>query len=563
MEYRGYDSVGVATLYQNDIETRKGVGKVAEVNEQLLLETMQGKMGIGHTRWATHGGVDAANAHPHSSTSNDIAIVHNGIIDNYQSLRQELMEEGFTFKSQTDSEVISNLLQKRWDETGDVKESMLKTVSELSGNYAFIALFRNGTIAAARYREPLILGLGGTSYFLSSDVLGFIDYTDDAIFLEDGEFVVITSSNSDFFNFEGASIHPRKTKIAHELFEVKKGEFSHFTLKEIFEQPSTILRAGNGDLQNAASVAKRIGESQNIYFTGSGTSYHSAMIGCYLLSKFAQIRVEPIISSEVGFIPHFLNKGSVLVAISQSGESADILNAASVAKRNGAEVVSIVNSMTSSLARESAVATSLNCGPEIGVAATKSFTSQLAVLYKLTDMICGGAIEPDFMQLSQAISKILSGSSRIRQIAEEFRYVSDIYVLGRGIHFPIALEGSLKIKELTYIHAEGLAGGELKHGPLALMHEGVAVIMINPDDSTYRDTLAGAHEIKARGGKIIGISNKLNEIYDRWIQIPSINEMLFPIVECVPLQLLAYYTAVERNANPDYPRNLAKCVTVK
>lgn len=563
MEYRGYDSVGVSTLYGGKIETRKGIGKVVDVDNSLHLSAMSGVMGIGHTRWATHGDVSNVNAHPHCSNSMKISIVHNGIIDNYQSIRQQLRTEGYVFKSQTDSEVIANLLQKNLELTGSTRESMLRTLSRLEGSYAFIAIFENGTIAAARYKEPLIVGLGQSAYYLASDVLGFSDHTDDAIFLGDKEIVVIDSSGMEILNFDGVPIQPTVTKIAHELLTVQKGEFSHFTLKEIFEQKSTILRTADAIWYDSESVLDRLSKCKNLYLTGSGTSHHAALIGSYLFSKYAKKRAEPMLASEVQFLPHFLDDEGVLLAISQSGESADVLGAVALAKEGGAQIISIVNSLTSSLFRESEYAIGLHCGPEIGVAATKSFTSQLVVLYRLASQLSEGKFDPDFKEVSLAVTKVLSSAKTIKQIAETLKSVTDIYVLGRGIHFPIALEGSLKIKEISYIHAEGLPGGELKHGPLALMHKDVSVILVNPNDLTHSDTLTGAHEIKARGGKIIGMSNENNEIYDSWIEIPTVEDALFPLVESVPLQLLAYYTSLEKKADPDYPRNLAKCVTVR
>ena len=563
MEYRGYDSVGVSTLNDGRIETRKGVGKVAEVDESLHLNSMLGTIGIGHTRWATHGEVNTANAHPHYSNSLKISIVHNGIIENFQEIKKQLRSEGYIFKSQTDSEVIANLLQKNLNLTGSIRESMLRTLARLEGSYAFIAIFENGTIAAARYKEPLIVGLAQSAYYLTSDVLGFSDYTDNAIFLGDKEIVIIDSLGMEMFNFDGESIHPNVTKIAHELLTAQKGEFSHFTLKEIFEQETTIMRTAEALWYDSESVLDRLNNCKTLYLTGSGTSYHAAQIGAYLLSKYAKKKADPMIASEVQFLPHFLDEEAVLLAISQSGESADILSAVNLAKEGGAEIISVVNSLTSSLFRESSYAIGLHCGPEVGVAATKSFTSQLVVMYRLAAALSKGKLRPDFKQVSFAISQLLSNAGKIREIAEGLEAVSDIYVLGRGIHFPIALEGSLKIKEISYIHAEGLPGGELKHGPLALMHQDVSVVLVNPNDCTHADTLTGAHEIKARGGKIIGISNVYNDIYDSWIEIPTVDEALFPIVESVPLQLLAYYTSLEKKADPDYPRNLAKCVTVR
>ena len=564
MEYRGYDSVGVSTLYAGRIETRKGVGKVAEVDNSQRLSALPGTTGIGHTRWATHGGVSASNAHPHQSNSMKISIVHNGIIENYQSIKQRLRSEGYSFKSQTDSEVIANLLQKNMELTGSIRESMLRTLARLEGSYAFIAIFDGGTIAAARYKEPLIIGLAQSAYYLASDVLGFSDQTANAIFLGDKELVIIDASGMEILNFDGEEIQPVVTKIANEFLTVQKGEYTHFTLKEIYEQKSTILRTAEAQWYDSRPILDRLTSCKNLYMTGSGTSFHAAQVGSYLLSKYAKKRAEPLIASEVQFLPCFLDEDAVLLAISQSGESADVLNAVNLAKKKGTEIISVINSLTSSLFRESAYSIGLHCGPEIGVAATKSFTSQLVVMYRLASHLSEGKFNPNFGQVSLAISQILLSSSKIKQIAEQdLKRVSDVYVLGRGVNYPIALEGSLKIKEISYVHAEGLPGGELKHGPLALMNEDVSVILVNPDDCTHADTLTGAHEIKARGGRIIGISNVYNEIYDSWIEIPTVDVAMFPIVESVPLQLLAYYTSIEKEANPDYPRNLAKCVTVR
>jgi len=300
-----------------------------------------------------------------------------------------------------------------------------------------------------------------------------------------------------------------------------------------------------------------------LYITGSGTSYNAAEIAKYLMSKFAKIKIDTVISSELPFSPDFIEQDSTLIAVSQSGESADVLEAVRIAKKSNANILSIVNHPNSSLSQESSLVIGLNCGPEVGVAATKSFTSQLAILYKITDELCNGCINPDWAKVSATISQILSSQSNIEDIAKNLKEIPDIYVLGRGIHLAIAKEAALKLKELSYIHAEGIAGGELKHGPLALMDSNVYVIIINPNDSTYTDTMNSANEIKARGAKIIGISDKESDVYDYWIEIPPINEPLYPIIEIIPIQLLSYYTALERKTNPDYPRNLAKSVTVK
>ncbi|MEO9276921.1 MAG: glutamine--fructose-6-phosphate transaminase (isomerizing) [Nitrososphaera sp.] len=563
MEYRGYDSVGVATFSDNQIVVRKGVGKVIEVNNQAKLDQLAGNIGIGHTRWATHGMVTDVNAHPHPSSTGEVAIVHNGIIDNYDELKKNLQQKGYTFKSQTDSEVIANLLQYHHDKTKDKKKSILETVNHLKGNYAFVAVFEDGTLAAARMHEPLILGIGKDGYFISSDVLGFVEHTDEVIYLDNKEFVMIDSRGIKIFDFDGNPIQHQITKVSKEFADVYKGEFAHFTLKEISEQPKTIANAANNTKLELDLAADFVKHARSLYITGSGTSYNAALIAKFLFSRFAKIKVEPVISSEVQFSPDMFEPQSILIAISQSGESADVLEAVKFAKNAGSKIISIVNIMTSSLVQQSAISIGLNCGPEIGVAATKSFTSQLAVLYKIVDKICGGCIGLEFDNISESIKKILSDDSKIQEIAKKFKDVSDIYVLGRGIHYPIASEASLKLKELTYIHAEGLPGGELKHGPLALMDSNSYVIIINPNDSTYNDTLTSAREIKARGAKVIGISDKPSDAYDFWIEIPAINEALYPFIEIVPIQLLAYYAALEKDADPDYPRNLAKSVTVK
>lgn len=562
MEYRGYDSVGVATESNNQIELKKGVGKVEEVNSKVNLEQLPGKIGIGHTRWATHGKVTDANAHPHPSTSGKIAIVHNGIIENFVELKENLKNEGFIFQSDTDSEVIANLLQKNFELSKNVKYAMLKTISELKGHYSFIAMFENGQLAAARFHEPLIIGVGKNNYFLSSDVLGFIEQTDEAIYMDNGNFAIINQDQIQILDFQGNEIKPEITKVSKEFADVYKGDYAHFTLKEISEQPETIFKAGENTKNSIKEVSDYLKHSRNIYLTGSGTSYNASLVAKYLLAKYAKIKSESIISSELQFSPDSIEPNSIVIAISQSGESADVLEAVNIAKKNDCKIISIINSMTSTLSRESDIVIGMNCGPEIGVAATKSFTSQLIILYKIIQEL-NEDVEIDLDEISSSISKILEEHNNIKKIANALKEISDIYVLGRGIHYPIAIESALKIKELTYIHAEGIAGGELKHGPLALMDDNVFVIIINPEDSTYQDTLTSAREIKARGAKIIGISDKESDVYDYWVKIPKTSELTYPIAETIPIQLLSYYCALEKDTDPDYPRNLAKSVTVK
>ena len=562
MEYRGYDSVGVATESDNRIELKKGTGKVSEVNSKVQLDSMPGKVGIGHTRWATHGKVTEENAHPHPSNSGKIAIVHNGIIENFEELKKQLENEGYNFKSETDSEIIANLLQKNYESTKNVKETILKTVSEIKGDYAFVAMFENGQLAAARFHEPLIVGISQENVFLSSDVLGFIEYTDNVIYMKNRNIIILDKKDFQILDFNGKNTEYEITKVSKEFGDVYKGDYAHFTLKEIYEQPDVILKSGEktiGDIEKAVDYIKN---AKNIYITGSGTSYNSALIAKQILSKYVKIKSEPIISSELQFSPEIIERDSVLIAISQSGESADVLEAVRIAKKLNCKIISIVNLLTSSLVRKSDITLGMNCGPEIGVAATKSFTAQLTILYKIVQKLSNN-ITIDFEKFAESILKIIENPVKIQKIAKELKNVSDIYILGRGINYPIAIESALKLKELTYIHAEGIPGGELKHGPLALMDSNVFVIIINPNDSTYADTLTSAREIKARGAKIIGVSDIESDLYDYWIEIPKIKEILYPISEIIPIQLLSYYSALEKDTDPDYPRNLAKSVTVK
>jgi glucosamine--fructose-6-phosphate aminotransferase (isomerizing) len=562
MEYRGYDSAGVAMLADGAILMKKGVGRVEEVNAAQQLEQLPGKVGIGHTRWATHGGVTAVNAHPHLSWSGKIAIVHNGIIENYEELKAEVGRRGYLFRSETDSEVIANLLQCNRDLGMTVEESVTETLRELKGKYAFVALMDDGSLVGARNHAPLILGIGKNGAFVSSDIIGFVQEADDVIYLDNGQFVVISHEKIRISDFNGAPVAQRVVRVSKELADSNKGIYVHYTLKEINQQPEVIVAAARSARAELEILAGMIKQAEVVYITGSGSSYNAALVGKHLFSQHAGIRVEPIISSEAQFSPMYLDSRSLLLAISQSGESADVIEAASIAKEHGAAVASIVNVQTSSLARLSSISVGINCGPEIGVAATKSFTSQLAVLYALNDMLCGGS-EYDLQSAPAAMTEILADDEPIRKLAEELKDITDLYVLGDGVHYIIACEAALKLKELAYVHAEAMPSGELKHGPLALLDPTSYILVFNPYDSTYANTLASAHEAKARGVKIIGVSDRPNEIYDHWIRIPRVEEQLFSILEILPIQLLAYHMAVQRNANPDYPRNLAKSVTVR
>jgi glucosamine--fructose-6-phosphate aminotransferase (isomerizing) len=397
---------------------------------------------------------------------------------------------------------------------------------------------------------------------LSSDVLGFIEYTDNAIYMKSGNFIILENKEFKILDFKGKKVKHEITKVSKEFGDAYKGDYAHFTLKEIYEQPDVILKAGETTVEGIEKAVEYIKNAKNIYITGSGTSYNSALIAKQILSKYVKIKSEPIIASELQFAPDTIEENSTFIAISQSGESADVLEAVRIAKKLNCKIISIVNLLTSSLTRKGDIVLGMNCGPEIGVAATKSFTAQLIILYKIVQKLSKN-ITINFEEFSKSISKIIENPIAIQKIAKELKNVSDIYILGRGINYPIAIESALKLKELTYIHAEGIPGGELKHGPLALMDTDVFVIIINPNDSTYTDTLTSAREIKARGAKIIGVSDIESDVYDYWMEIPKINEILYPISEIIPIQLLAYYSALEKDTDPDYPRNLAKSVTVK
>src|ERR671924_258167 len=565
MEYRGYDSVGVATLSTNKISVKKGIGKVGQVNSNLNLAGMEGFVGIGHTRWATHGGVTDYNAHPHPCCTDDIAVVHNGIIENYLPLKEELVKRGHRFRSETDTEVIAHLLEEYYNAGRDIKHAMIETVKRLEGSYAFVAMFANGTLACARLDEPLVIGISDTTYYASSDVLGFLQYTDQAIFLDNRDIAIIDKAGVGVFNFSGEPVTRNITKVAWELADANKGEFAHYTIKETFEQRTSVKAATYQDDHRIKAFCDAIISASNIIVTGSGSSYHTSLILSMLGSRFLKKRFEPVMASEFKYNMDSIDKDTVIVAISQSGETADVLSATKLARAAGAKILSIVNVQTSSLARIADISLSIKVGPEIGVAATKSFTGQVSLAYAILDTISGGKVGFDREVVSDKISRMLAGSTNIERLVNiTMPKVNDIYLLGRSIHFPIALEGALKMKELAYVHAEGIAAGELKHGPLALMDKNAYVFVLNPDDVTYSDTLSSAHEVKARGAKIIGISNVPNEIYDSMIEIPKMeNDLLYPLVEIIPLQLFSYYLALQNNADPDFPRNLAKSVTVR
>jgi glutamine---fructose-6-phosphate transaminase (isomerizing) len=565
MEYRGYDSVGIGTINEGKVSVRKGVGRVEDVDSNLLLRVLPGRIGIGHTRWATHGKVTEKNAHPHTSCNGEIAVVHNGIIQNYSELKSKLVRKGHIFRSETDSEVIAHLLEEDYVRSGDLRGAILNTAKKLTGAFSFIAAFSDGTIAGARFDEPLIVGISNDGYYVSSDVVGFLNYTDRAVFLDNRDIVILKGSEMEMISFDGAPVMRPVTQVAWEFGGIDKGAYAHYTIKEINEQVETIFKSGKGQDNKIMQVSELLRSAPFVYFTGSGTSYHCGLVAKALFSKYGRRKSDAIMSSEFQYLVNEIEADSVIVAISQSGETADVLEVVKKAKLLGSKIISIVNVPTSSLARLSDISVHMNCGPEIGVAATKSFTSQLTILYAIIDELSGRVVglEEQRSRLRNAVKELVGRQKFIEKIADEIKDAKDIYVLGRSIHYPIALEGALKIKELSYVHAEGVPAGELKHGPLALIDKNSCVMILNPNDSTFDDVKANAHEIKARGASLIGIGSSPSDIYDRFIAIPEVNEVLLPILEVIPFQVIAYYLALGKNANPDYPRNLAKSVTVK
>lgn len=566
MEYRGYDSAGVGIHDGRQISIKKDTGKIDEIKERLGIDSLNGNIGIAHTRWATHGKVSQVNAHPHTSCESKVTVVHNGIIDNYQKLRINLETAGHLFISDTDSEVIAHLIEDNFKSSGDYRSSIIAACEVLEGSFAFVVIFKDNadTIFGVRKDAPLILGIGKNENFIASDILAFIKKTDEVIFLENFELVEVSKDSYQIMSLSGEQKIRESVKVAWEASDISRKDFSHFTLKEIHEQQNTIRQSLNQNTNILNDFCDILGNSNKIYIVASGTSLHAGFIAKQLLARVVKIPSEVVIASEFISYADLIDSDSVILAISQSGETADVLDAIRTAKGRRGKIISIVNTPGSSLTRESDQVLFLNCGPEIGVAATKSFTSQLAIIYQLVLILSGQTQDiAELTNISNLVPELLSKEEEVSKICDTFASNTDFYFVGRGLNFPIALEGALKLKELAYVHAEGLAAGELKHGTLALIEEGTPVIVLNPDDETYYETLNNASEMKARGAKIIGISNKPNPIYDYHLQIPTVDRIFYSILEVIILQFLAYYGAISRHHNPDYPRNLAKSVTVK
>ena len=565
VEYRGYDSAGIATIWQGSLSIRKGVGRVSEIEQSRNLSGLKGNIGMAHTRWATHGGVTDQNAHPHASCKELVAVIHNGIIENYLPLKKALAGKGHRFRSETDTEVIAHMIEEEYGRVHDPMRATMAVTKKLKGQFAIAVMFqdRPDVMIGARKDAPLIVGIGEGKMFLASDVLAFIGHTDRTIFLDNYEVVELTKDRIRIVGPNGREVRRKPTQVAWELSDVSKSDFEHYTLKEINEQPRTVLSASVQEPGKVAEFAKAIRKAKSLYVTASGTSFHAGLLMKFRLNKEARIRVDTVVAGELKEHSGFLGKGSVVIAFSQSGETADVMEAVKEAKKHGAKVYSIVNAAGSTLARESDGVLLLNCGPEVGVAATKSFTAQVVVANMVVDAVLGKRKSNGFKELSEAVTETLKCDELVRDLVFEYRDRPDFYFVARGYESPVAMEGALKLKELSYIHAEGMPASELKHGTLALIEKGTPVVVLNPSGDSHADSLSNAEELRARGADVIGISDEKDGVYRHYIRVPKVQPKFAPIVEAIPLQLLAYHMSVARRNDPDYPRNLAKSVTVK
>jgi glucosamine--fructose-6-phosphate aminotransferase (isomerizing) len=563
LEYRGYDSAGMAILNSKGVECKKAAGKIEEIHKRLNFLDLEGDIGIAHNRWATHGEVNDINAHPHFDSTKTIAIVHNGIIENYRELKEKLSTH--TFESETDSEVIAHLIEEELKRGLSFEEAFISTISQLEGNYAILAI-KNGEekILAARKGSPLVVGIADHGTFLSSDIPSFLEYTKKVVYLQDYDVVVATKNGVRIYNLSGNEVSRPVDTVEWDAEQIKKGGFEHYMLKEILEQSETIQRAIQQDESVVNRIADEIREAYGIFFVGCGSSYHACLTGSYLFSKIANTHVNVALASEFENYEHFLTENTLVFAISQSGETADVLEAVRAAKIRGSRVIGIVNKMGSSLTRESDEFLLMNAGPEICVLSTKTYTSQVALMALLAYALAG-KYEDGVNRLQGLYMDIYNLTSRsmrehLRYLAEMLVNEEHIYLIGRGLQYATAMEGALKIKEVSYIHAEAFAGGELKHGPLALIEDGTPVMVFVARDNEKK-VISNASEVKARGGFIIGVSADRHEVFDYWVKVPECED-LNPIAQIIPIQILAYQLAVLKGLDPDKPRNLAKSVTV-
>jgi glutamine---fructose-6-phosphate transaminase (isomerizing) len=586
LEYRGYDSAGVAFLQQGDLHVYRSVGKIKELENMLWGKNVAGDIGIGHTRWATHGRPSQENAHPHVDCRGEIVLVHNGIIENYVPLKEKLIAEGHRFTSETDTEVIVHLIEKYLD--GDLEEAMRRALSEISGAYAVAAMWKGDPdrIVGARCSSPLVVGLGEGEFLIASDIPALLAHTRNVLFLEDHEIAVISREGVTVATLEGDPVHRAVERVAWNPMLAEKGGYKHFMLKEIYEQPRAIrdtilgrysLETGEIYLDGMEAVEEFLPLAQRVVLVACGTSWHAALVAKFLLEEIARIPVEVDYSSEFRYRDLILGPDTFVVAISQSGETLDTLVALREARRRECRVVSIVNVVGSSIARESDGVFYTHAGPEIGVASTKAFTAQLTALY-LFALYLGrrrGSVDTaraldllaPLLHLPHLAEETLRCDEVLEQLSRLYYQRADFLFLGRGINYPIALEGALKLKEISYIHAEGYPAGEMKHGPIALIDAKMPVVVLAPQDRTYAKILANIQEVKARGGIVIAVGTEgdteLGSRVDHCVTVPATHPHLTPILSVIPLQLLAYHIAVRKGCDVDQPRNLAKSVTVE
>jgi glucosamine--fructose-6-phosphate aminotransferase (isomerizing) len=585
LEYRGYDSAGVAVQNGHGVETRKAAGKIARLEAALALRPVDGTFGIAHTRWATHGPPTERNAHPHTDEKADVALVHNGIIENAPAIRTALLQDGHTIASDTDTEVLAHLVESAYG--GCLEDAVLEALAQVEGTYGIAVMHsaEPGKIVAARKGSPLLIGIGDGEYFVASDVSAILAHTRDVVYLEDGELAVVTRDGFKVMSLDAREVHKEVNRIDWDLDQIERGGFDHFMLKEIFEQPQTLQNTMRGRLLLEEGFSKLGGlnipkdellKIDNITITACGTSWHSALIGEMMIEELCRIPVEVEYASEYRYRNPIVTPNTLVIVISQSGETADTLAAMREAKRRGARTLGLVNVVGSTIAREDDGGIYLHAGPEIGVASTKAFTSQVIALALFTLKLArlrnlsvekGRELAQALAALPAQVQQILDRADEVEALAEEFKRASNFLYLGRGFNFPTALEGALKLKEISYIHAEGYPAAEMKHGPIALIDAMMPVVVVAPHDAVFDKVTSSVQEVKARGGRIIAITTRdepaLKGQTDFEFRIPETIDMLTPILASIPLQLLAYYIAVKRGCNVDQPRNLAKSVTVE
>jgi glucosamine--fructose-6-phosphate aminotransferase (isomerizing) len=587
LEYRGYDSAGIGIIANGESGIVKNKGKVSLLEEKVNGMQLQANLGIGHTRWATHGIPNEINAHPHSNSSNSLFLIHNGIIENYQTIKKDLQNQGYDFVSDTDSEVLVQLIDSFLSKGNDLSKSVQLALNEVVGTYGIAVIYKNepDKVVVARKGSPLVVGLGNNENFIASDVSAILSHTKQVVYLDDGEFAVVSKDHFAVKTISNIEIEKEIHQITTTLDEIDKSGYPHFMIKEIMEQPESVRNSmrgrllpeeGTAKLGGLSEVVDRLVNSKRIIISACGTSWHAALVGEYMMENFAQIPTEIEYASEFRYRNPIINNDDCVLLISQSGETADTLAALYEAKNRGALVLGICNVVGSTIARESMAGVYIHAGPEIGVASTKAFTSQLVVLSLITLLIArrkslsaaeGSKIVNALQSLPDKISDILKLNDDIERLADQFQDANNFLYLGRGYQFPVALEGALKLKEISYIHAEGYPAAEMKHGPIALIDENMPVVFIAPKDSTYSKVVSNIEEVRARGGRLIAIASENDEDIDQLvnytIKIPDTVEMLRPILTSIPLQLLAYHIAVKKGLNVDQPRNLAKSVTVE